>query len=68
MLRWSVCRSQLLYLSCHGCMLMDDALCNGLDSCVALDLANTPVSDAGLQSLLAKVCSASSHVSMHKLA
>lgn len=49
-------------------MQIDDALCNGLDSCVALDLANTPVSDAGLQSLLAKVCSASSRVSVHKLA
>ena len=57
-----------MYLSCHGCMLMGDALCDGLDSCVALDLAHTPMSDTGLQSLLAKVHSATCHVSIHKLA
>ena len=46
------CRSQLWYLSCHGCMLMGDEVCDGLNSCVVLDMAQTPLSDAGLQNLL----------------
>ena len=44
-----------MYLSCHGCMLIDDGICDGLDSCVALDLGHNNISDDGLQTLLDKV-------------
>lgn len=33
-------------------MLMGDEVCDGLNSCIVLDMAQTPLSDAGLQNLL----------------
>ena len=44
-----------MYLSCHGCMAIDDGICDGLDSCVALDLGHNRISDDGLRTLLDKV-------------
>ena len=55
------CRSQLLYLSCHGCDIMKDGLCEGLENCLVLDLAHTAVSDDGLQTLLDRVRQAALH-------
>ena len=47
----AMCRSQLCYLSCQGCMQMGDSICEGLESCLALDLSNLQISDKGLQKL-----------------
>ena len=61
----TLCRSQLLYLSCHGCSAIDDHVCEGLDSCIALDLAYSPISDAGLQILMDKVHLTPYHACLH---
>ena len=57
-----------MYLSCHGCELIDDSICTGLDSCVALDLGHDDISDEGLQILLEpKVLQSPWHLPAHQL-
>ena len=56
-----------MYLSCHWCMHVDDGICSGLDSCVALDLGRINISDDGLQNLLDGVLCTSAFLQTNEL-
>ena len=46
-----MCRNQLCYLSCQGCMHVEDSICEILESCLALNLSNVNISDNVCKSL-----------------